>query len=317
MEDNINYEDELEKFIPNNNGNNNGNNNENFNRNNIQPVNKNNSERASDLKYVVFDINQLPCGKFYPNGTVLKIRAAEVREIQAYSMVDDTNIFDIMDKANDIIANCVRLQDSNGDIHSYLELKDPDRFFLLFVIRDLTFQNGSVLTSKIECDCGHINDVILTRHNFNYYDIAPELLPFYDEYENVFKFELVNNTTYKLGVPTIGLQRSFYSYIVKNAKDKTNINAAFLKIVPFTISTRLSITEEGIKKLIRDFETMDDISFQFLNDAVNKMTFGIKESKTMCVACGQEAHAEFGFPEDKPSRLFVERNAFDRFIKKG
>lgn len=305
-----NYEDELEQFLTPNNVNT-------ANKNNIQPQIKHNNERASDLKYIVHDINQLPCGKFYPNGTVLKIRAAEVREIQSYSMVDDTNIFDIMDKANDIIANCVRLQDSNGNIHSYLELKDPDRFYLLFVIRDLTFQNGSVLTSKIDCDCGHKNDVILTRNSFNYYDISSELLPFYDENEKIFRFELVNNTTYKLGVPTIGLQRSFYTYIVKNAKDKANINAAFLKIVPFTISDRLSITEEGIKKLIRDFEGMDDISFQFLNDVINKMTFGIKESKTICDACGQEAHAEFGFPEDKPSRIYVERNAFDRFIKKG
>ena len=62
---------------------------------------------------------------------------------------------------------------------------------------------------------------------------------------------------------------------------------AFLKVVPFTISDRTSITKEGIKKKLSEFQTMDGNDFQFLNAAVNKMKFGIKELVTSCSACGE------------------------------
>jgi hypothetical protein len=42
------------------------------------------------------------------------------------------------------------------------------------------------------------------------------------------------------------------------------------------LPSRTSITYDGIKSKVKEFEDLDDISFQFLNAAVNKMTFGIK-----------------------------------------
>jgi hypothetical protein len=272
-------------------------------------------ERASELKFITFDIKDLPCGNLYPNGTLLKIKAASVRDIQAYSMVDDNNIFDIIDKANDIIAECVRISRPDGSIGSYLELKDPDRFYLLFVIRDMTFQKGALLQSTIMCECGQKNVISLTRHSFNYYDMDIEIEQYFDDINKHYFFELENNKSYTVGVPTIGLQKSFYNYIIKHAKSK-DLNAAFLKIVPFTISDRISITEEGIKKLLIDFENLDEESFQFLNQAVQLLKFGIKEIKCNCSACGEEAHADFSFPDDKPSRLFVKTDAFSANIKK-
>ena len=273
-------------------------------------------ERASDLSYMQFDIIDLPCGEFYPNGTMLKIRAATVREIQAYSMVNDENMFDLIDKANDIIAECVRIERPDGSYGSYLELKDADRIYLLFVIRDLTFQKGATLNSTIECECGKIHTINLNRHSFNYYEIDEQLLPYFNPVTKLFDFELTNGKVYSLGVPTIGLQKSFYSYLIKHVNDKKKLNAAFFKIIPFTISNRISITEEGIKKTMLDFENIDENSFQFLNQAVEKMKFGIKEIKTNCDACAEEAHAEFTFPDNKPSRLFVDTSAFENFIKK-
>ncbi len=275
----------------------------------------NSYERASELKFVTFDIKDLPCGELYPIGTMLKIKPASVRDIQAYSMVDDNNIFDIIDKANDIIAECVRIVRPDNTIGSYLELKDPDRFYLLFVIRDLTFQKGSLLQSTIMCDCGHKNITSLTRHSFNYFDMDTNLDEYFDIVNKLYTFELENNKTFTVGIPTIGLQKSFYSYIIKHAKSK-ELNASFLKIVPFTISDRVSITEEGIKKLLIDFENLDEMSFQFLNQAVQLLKFGIKEIKCTCDACGEEAHADFSFPDDKPSRLFVKSDAFNQYIKK-
>ena len=91
--------------------------------------------RTSDLQYFSFDVRELPCGKFYPVGTTFMVRPAQVKEIQAYSMVDDNNIVDIVDKMNGMISSCVRIKYPDGSVTSYIDIKDQDRIYLIFVIR--------------------------------------------------------------------------------------------------------------------------------------------------------------------------------------
>ena len=100
---------------------------------------------------------------------------------------------------------------------------------------------------------------------------------------------------------------------MKENNEKRNPNLAFLKIIPFMMNGRTSITYEGIKSKVKEFEEMDDISFQFLNAAVGKMTFGIKELKKSC-QCGEEVHTDMQFPNGA-SGIFVIHDAFEAYIK--
>ena len=100
--------------------------------------------------------------------------------------------------------------------------------------------------------------------------------------------------------------------IIKENNENRTPNLAFLKIIPFMLEGRTSITYEGIKAKLKDFEQMDDISFQFLNAAVGKMTFGVKE--LVKVIDGQEVRAEMQFPNGA-SGIFVVHDAFEAFIK--
>ena len=95
----------------------------------FQPVE---NARVSDLQYFNFDIRELPCGQFYPAGTLFMVRPAQVKEIQSYSMVDDNNFYDIVEKMNDMLQACVRIKYPDGKIASYLDIKDQDRLFLVF-----------------------------------------------------------------------------------------------------------------------------------------------------------------------------------------
>ena len=79
------------------------------------------------------------------------------------------------------------------------------------------------------------------------------------------------------------------------------------------LSNRTSITYEGVKSKLKDFEEIDDISFQFLNAAVSKMTFGIKELKKTCT-CGEEVRTDMQFPNGA-SGIFVVHDAFEAYIK--
>ena len=269
--------------------------------------------KVSDLQYFNFDIRELPCGQFYPTGTLFMVRPAQVKEIQAYSMVDDNNFYDIVEKMNDMLQACIRVKYSDGKIGSFLDIKDQDRLFLVFLIRELTFQSGNSLSVNSKCGCGQEVSIELKKGNFVFHEIDEKLEKFYNKNTGSYTFKTVNGKTFELTPPNIGLQKAFTDYIMKENNEKRNPNLAFLKIIPFMMNGRTSITYEGVKAKVKDFEEMDDISFQFLNAAVGKMTFGIKELKKTCT-CGEEVHTDMQFPNGASS-IFVIHDAFEAYIK--
>ena len=269
--------------------------------------------RTTDLQFFNFDIKELPCGEFYPSGTVFMVRPAQVREIQSYSMVDDNNFYDIVEKMNDILQSCVRVKYSDGKVGSYIEVKDQDRLFLVFLIRELTFQQGNSLTVNSKCSCGEDVQMELKRDNFSFHEIDEKLERYFSASTRTYHFSTINGREFELTPPNIGLQKSFADYIIKENNEKRPPNLAFLKIIPFMLNGRTSITYEGIKAKLKEFEEIDDISFQFLNAAVGKMTFGIKELKKKC-SCGEEVHTDMQFPNGASS-IFVIHDAFEAYIK--
>lgn len=274
------------------------------------------STRASDLQFFNFDVRELPCGMFYPSGSVVMVRPAKVVEIQAYSMVDDNNLFDIVEKMNDILQACVRIKYSDGRVGSYLEIKDQDRIFLIFLIRELTFQQGNSLSVPVKCTCGEELQIELKRENFAFHEIDSKLDRYFNLSTRSYNFETINGGSFELTPPTIGLQKAFTDYIVRENNEKRPPNLSFLKIIPFMLSGRTSITYDGIKSKLKDFEDpsiMTDISFQFLNGAAGKMTFGIKELNKKC-SCGEEVRTEMQFPNGA-SGIFVIHDAFEAYIK--
>ena len=269
--------------------------------------------KVSDLQFFNFDIRELPCGEFYPQGSLFMVRPAQVREIQAYSMVDDNNFYDIVEKMNDMLQSCIRIKYADGKLGSYLDIKDQDRLFLIFLIRELTFQQGNNLSVNTKCpSCNEEHQIELKRENFVFHDIDEKLVKYYNRNNGSYQFKTVNGKTFELTPPNIGLQKAFTDYIVRENNDKNTPNLSFLKIIPFMLPGRSNITYDGIKSKLKEFQEMDDISFQFLNAAVGKMTFGIKELKKSCT-CGQEIHTDMQFPNGA-SGIFVISNAFESFI---
>ena len=269
--------------------------------------------KSTDLHYFNFDIKEMPCGKYYPTGTVVMVRPAMVKEIQSYSMVDDNNFYDIVEKMNDMLQSCVRLKYPDGKVTSFLEIKDQDRLFLIFMIRELTFQQGNSLAVNAKCSCGEDMQIEMKRDNFVFHEFDEKLERFFDLSTKSFKFKVQNGKDYELSPPCIGIQKSFTDYIIKENNEKRTPNLAFLKIIPFMLHNRSSITIDGIKAKLQDFERIDDISFQFLNAAVGKMTFGLKELKKTC-SCGLEVRSDMTFPNGA-SGIFVIHDAFEAYIK--
>lgn len=276
------------------------------------------AQKVGDSEYEMVQIEELPCADFYPDGIKIMVRAAKVSEIQSYSVVDDKNMYDITEKMNDMLKSCVRVILPNGKAGSYYDIKDSDRVYLIFYIRERTFQSGNNLKLDCECDkCGHEYDINMERKNFVNGIMPDDLKPYFDTTTRMFNFDLNNSDNIQLGIPTIGIQKHFYEYIKEVVKEEKTPNMAYLKTDPFLIPNRSKITLEGIKKRVIDFKKMDLDTYQFINDAVGKIddSFGIKEVKSKCPECAEETRSKMKFPGGA-STIFVVSNSFDRFIKK-
>ena len=188
-----------------------------------------------DLEYINIDINTLPLGMFYREGFKLKIRAAKVAEVQAYSAVNEKDFLDVTEKMNQLLSRCVKVFLPNGKQGSYKDIKDGDRLFLIFLIRELTFQSGSNLGKEVTCShCGKEFTIPFratpsksTPKTFEFYEMPDKLKKFFNDELKCFEFR-VNNATYRLAPPTIGIQESIYEDIKNKIRNDKNPNVTFL-----------------------------------------------------------------------------------------
>jgi len=277
---------------------------------------------GNTLNYITVDLSVLPAGAFYKPGTVVMIRAASVSEVQAYSAVDDQNFLDVTDKMNEMLGRCVRIKHPGGLVGTYKDLKDNDRLFLIFMIRELTFQKNSNLAKDVTCgNCKHEFKIQFrstpgpdSPKTFSNYEMDPELEPYFNKQDRTFDFAL-GEKLWKLAPPCISLQEIFFKNIKEKVTADKTPNVSFLKIIPFTLWDRKSITEDGIKAKEEEFKNLDMDTFLFLDEVVSKMLFGIKELKMSCPVCGEEVHTDMTFPKGASSIFKPGIKLLDRFKK--
>lgn len=284
----------------------------------------------SSIDYTNINIGILPSGRFYKKGTKIAIRASKVSEIQSYSMVDDNNFVDITEKMNELLSNNVLFTHPNGSKGSYRDVKDSDRIFLIFMIRELTFQGGNTLTKEVICEKNGCNKEFIIPFRATPSEAGPttfdlhvsneSIEEYYNSEEHVYEL-LYGGVSWRLGPPTIGIQEDFYDEIKRNVQMGKKPDVAFMKIMPYLLYDRSSITPEGIKLKHKEFKEMSSdnsldnlILFQGLNEVINNMTIGIKGLKMVCPECGEEVHTEMTFPTGA-SKLFEFENILGRFRK--
>lgn len=277
-------------------------------------------DSAPSNEYIAIPLDILPCGAFYKQGTKISIRSAKVQEVQAYSVVDDNNYLDITEKMNQILSSCIRYTYANGMQGSYKDLRDSDRLYLIFMVRELTFPGGKNLSKDVTCDSCH-NEFKMelkatssekSSKTFVNHEMPEKLTKFFDQNERVYNFK-INGAEYKLAPPTIGIQEIFFGDIKTKVQGEKNPNVSFLKIASFLLHDRNKISEDGIKAKEQEFKRLDMKTFQILNQAVNQMLFGIKEMQGKCPSCGLEVRTDMSFPAGA-STIFTFPDAFDEYF---
>lgn len=276
---------------------------------------------GSMLGWKPVPIENLPSqGRFYPEGTTLEIRAAQVNEIRHFSTLDENDPLDMDDKLNMIIDKCVRLK--FPDRHaSWKDLKEEDRFYLIFATRDITFVNGeNKLFLNLKCgrEClgdGTYSDKIeLAKENFDYYKIDDKLMSFYDANERCFVVDSPKAGIIKMYIPSLGLTTFIKNYIRKKVKDNEYYDKAFLKIAPFVFPDWRSLDEKSYEAKVQESIGWSPLKLSAMMRMAEMIRFGVKtEMRRPCKQCGAEIHTPLNFPGGVKS-LFLPSDPFEELF---
>ncbi len=278
---------------------------------------------AFDTGWKNVPVSILPShGLFYPNGTKMAIRSAEVKEIRHFSMIDEDDRLDIEEKLSYVLERCLRIDFPGEGVVSYRDLKQEDRFFLILAIRDLTFtrgENSILLKPKKKCketkECSIGEGIELRTGVLSSYELDDRIINYYNQETKGFTFDIKRiNKRIEMFVPSIGVNQKISEFITDCANRKRPIDDGFLKIAPFIFGEWRDLTNESIYLRMResDYWTKEEYSLYF--ELSEKIKIGtILEVKVNCPACGEEAIADIAFPSGLRS-LFVISDIFGELL---
>jgi hypothetical protein len=251
-----------------------------------------------DIGWVRVKPETLPSqGTYYPRNTEITIRSASASEIRHWSTIDEEDILSMDDALNKIIEKCckIRLGDT---MSSFKDLKEIDRFFLVFAIRELTFKKGeNSLTVAFACKhCENVDTTPIIKEMLSYYTPVPELINRFNEEEKCFHLKLTNGEELRLYLPTLGVMNFIKGYVKEKIQSKQDYDKAFLKWAPFLFADWRVLNDLAYTKKLQDSFSWGTDKISVLDWFVEQMKNTVKpEVKNSCSVCGEEATAPISF----------------------
>lgn len=234
------------------------------------------------LGFMQINLDELPSqGLFYPIGTKLFIRAAKGAEIKHWSTIDTTDEYNIDAHLNAIIERCIKIT-IPGSRGSYKDLKEIDRFWLIFAIREYTFKDGE---NKLIADI-HGEKVEITKDVISYFDPAEKLMNFYDQIKRCFSFTLKNGEEVNLNLPSVGISDFMKKYKIISTRDQVKIDEDFARYSLFLYGDWKGLNETTYKN-----DEQDSVGWSFQKiSLLSKFVDLVKESvnPNMTVNIGAE-----------------------------
>lgn len=251
-----------------------------------------------DIGWIRVKPETLPSqGIFYPAGTEITIRAAAAAEIRHWSTIDDEDLLSLDDALNQLVDKCCKVRFSRM-AGSFKDLKEIDRFFIVFAIREYTFKKGeNGLNVTFNCKgCGKNETRSIIKEMLSYYAPAEELQPRFSEEERCFHLRLNNGEDIKLYLPTLGVMSFIKGYIREKAQTKEDYDKAFLRWAPFLFADWRILNEGTYQKSLQESFTWSLDKISVVDWFVDQMQKTIKaELQHTCSACGTEVTAPISF----------------------
>jgi len=283
-----------------------------------------NQPNVADTGWKNLPVSILPTeGIYYPDGTRIAIRAAEVREIRYFSTIDDDDRLDIEEKLSYVLERCSRMEFPNEGVMSYKDLKQEDRFFIIMAIRDLTFvkgENSIILKPQKTCkqtpDCPFKEGIELRTGCLSSYKIDPKIMEYYNHSTRSFLFTVKSSgKKIALHIPSIGVTQAISNFVVSQTRLGNPPDDAFIKLAPFVFADWRDLNELSIASKMREIDYWSKEEFSLIFELSERIKLGTElVVKQNCPVCGgMEVTAEITFPQGLRS-LFVISDIFRELI---
>jgi hypothetical protein len=251
-----------------------------------------------DIGWIRVKLETLPSqGVFYPAGTEITIRAAAAAEIRHWSTIDDEDLLSLDDALNQLVDRCCKVRFARM-AGSFKDLKEIDRFFIVFAIREYTFKKGeNALNVTFNCkSCGKTETKSIVKEMLSYYTPADELQPRFSEEERCFHLKLTNGEEIKLYLPTLGVMSYIKGYIREKAQTKDDYDKAFLRWAPFLFADWRILNDGSYQRMLQDSYTWSVDKISIVDWFVDQMQKTIKAELTNeCSGCSAEVTAPISF----------------------
>ena len=252
-------------------------------------------------------------GFFYPEGTQVAIRAASVAEIRHWSTIDENDLLGTDDMLNFIIERCCRLKVPER-AGTFKDLREIDRFFLIFAIRDYTFKNGeNKLMMTVSDDDGIEEKIEVTKDTLDYFNPDERLMNYYDSAEKCFTIRMKNGESFKLYLPSLGTMNFIKSYIKQKQQAGKNFDKAFIKYAPFLFADWRNLTQNTYDRAVQDSLEWSLQRISVLDKLVEMLSSSVNPQIRYVSAQGGERVAPLNFPGGVKS-LFLISDIFGELV---
>jgi len=237
-------------------------------------------------------------GKFYLAGIKMQIRAAKVNEIRHWSTLNERDLFDIEDKLNYILQNCVRIS-SEGRMLSWKDIREEDKIFILLKIRDLTFpEPESRLQFKKKCpDCGEELTIEIKPDSFGLNEVPAHIEKYYSEEERCYVIQTKSSGIIRMSPPSVGVMKVLADYVDGKRRKDEGWDKAWTQILPYIQTEWRGFKEKNIFDGEVDFKGWDTTKYNVVYAIAEKMKIGVKPNIVQeCQECGAEVATRVDFP---------------------
>ena len=234
-----------------------------------------------NIGYLDYDPSNLYTKGMYNEADLrIEFRAATLEEVKHFSTINEEDPMDASEKVRQILNKCYNVYE-NGKKISVDTLKEPDKIFLLFNLRDVTMakhQRANKLLQSVVCNkCGHENQKEIDHNAFSFYEIEDKFMKYYDENERCFIVPIPESgKSVKAYMPSIGVvyktQKFIYDSELKKQKGQNVFyDPNFLIFYQFMTKNHHNITDKNIEVEYGRFKSWD-YDFHMVFD---KLTHGI------------------------------------------
>lgn len=269
---------------------------------------------AAEIGWKNVPMDSLPSqGMFYTAGTQVAIRAATVSEIRHWSTIDENDLLGLDDMLNFIIEKCCRIK-VPGKPGTFKDLKEIDRFYLIFAIRDFTFKNGeNRLYVSVSDEDGADQKIEVTKDSLDYFNPDEKLMKYFKQDEQCFDIQMKNGEKFKIFLPSLGIMTFIKNYIKQKQQSGQNFDKTFIRYAPFSFGDWKVLNQNSYDRAVQESFTWSLQKISVMDKLVELLSSSINPAIRYQTSGGGEGKAPLNFQGGVKS-IFLISDIFDELV---